>query len=398
MIKTMSFPICNKIGLNQLAYNTMAVRKIKKRWYVDIRYNRKRFRIPSPENSKAGAEAYEATIRHDLAMGKLVKSAEDEEKQKKREQKFKNFAWEWFETYVKTNNKYSEVGNKKYTLQGHLVPFFGETPIDKIDTLRVEQYKAKKISKGLANKTINNHLIVLGTCLRAAQEWFGLSKIPTIKKLKAPPQKFDFLSQEESNLLLAHSNGVWREIILTALKTGLRRGELKALDWSDINWSNKMLTVRRSWSEPKKALDTPKSNRERHILLTDELYKMLLGRKKAAGFVFTYDKDRLLNTERMNHEIRKACKRAGIREITCHILRHTFASHLAMAGAPLKAIQELMGHANIQTTMRYVHLAPSSLKDTIDLLEPQKALSYFGQPVGNREHQPLNAFPNQKTF
>lgn len=367
----------------------MAVRKIKNSWWVDFRHDYIRYRKKSPENSRAGTQAYEAALRQKLARGEPLALAEPDHKQKEREQKFKDFAWQWFETHVKTNNKHSEIHNKKYNLQANLIPFFGETPIAKIETLQVERYKSKKISEGLANKTINNHLIILGKCLRDAQEWLDLPKIPKIKKLKIPPLKINFLSHEECDLLLAHSSGLWREIILTALKTGLRRGELQALDWSDINWSNRTLTVRHAWCESKGALDTPKNNRERHVPLVDELYEMLARRKQTTGFVFADAKNRRFDSKELNRELGNACRGAGIREITCHVLRHTFASHLVMAGASLKEIQELLGHASIQMTLRYAHLAPSSLWKAIRLLEPaQKIFLDFGQPVGNAG-QPL---------
>ena len=350
----------------------MAVRKIKNSWWIDIRHNHLRYRKKSPDNSRAGAEAYEATLRQRLAKGENLSFAEHGKKPDNQEQRFKKFAWQWFETYVKTNNKFSEVKNKKCVLQANLIPFFGETLIDKIDTLQVELYKSRKLNAGLTPKTINNHLIILAKCLHDAQEWLNLPKLPKIKKLKVPPAKVEFLLPEESNLLLANSSGVWHDIILTALKTGLRRGELKALSWPDINWNNKTITVRHSWCEANNSLDTPKSNRDRHIPLTNEVYEMLLQQRQTNGFIFVDDKARKFDTKRLNQEIGKACKRAGIRKVTCHVLRHTFASHLVMAGAPLKAIQELLGHASIQITMRYAHLTPSSLREAITLLDPIK--------------------------
>src|SRR5258705_5339429 len=120
---------------------------------------------------------------------------------------------------------------------------------------------------------------------------------------------------------------------------------------------------------------------------------MLLRRKQVAGPVFLDEKGRRFNAKKLNAEIRKACKRARIREITCHTLRHTFASHLVMAGASLKAIQELLGHSNIQMTMRYAHLTPSSLRQTVKLLEPdERMFGDFGQPVGNAECEPVRSF------
>jgi integrase len=76
--------------------------------------------------------------------------------------------------------------------------------------------------------------------------------------------------------------------------------------------------------------------------------------------------------------LRFACKRSGLRSIGSHVLRHTFASHLAMRGAAPKAIQELVGHATLSMTLRYMHLAPSALYEAL-------GLSDFGQPMGNAE-------------
>lgn len=354
----------------------MAVRKLRNSWWVDFRHDYVRYRRRSPENSRVGAQAYEALLRQKLARGEPITSPKFDKAQKEREQKFKDFAWKWFETYVKNNNKQSEIHTKKYTLQKHLVPFFGDTTVDKITTLQVEQYKSDKRNARLTNKTINNQLTILGTCLRAAQEWLDLTKMPKIQKLKIPPMRVDFLSSEECDLLLAHAHGVWHDIILMALRTGLRRGELKALNWADINWDNKTLIVRRAWCDCKNGLDAPKSNKQRHVPLTDELYRMLMRRRRTTGLVFVDDRGQRVNSRRFGREIAKACERAGIRKITCHALRHTFASHLAMRGAQVKAIQELMGHADIQTTMRYMHLAPSSLRETVNLLESGRGRSW----------------------
>lgn len=369
----------------------MAVRNIRNSWRVDFCHNYIRYRRRSPDNSKAGAQAYEAVLRQKLARGESIAIVKPDKHKKEREQKFKEFTRKWFEIYVQNNNKHSEISRKKYTLQKHLVPFFGGTRIDKITTLQVEQYKSRKIGEGLAKKTINNHLTVLGSCLNTARDWLELTKMPKMKKLKAPPPETVFLSHEECGRLLANTSGVWQDIILTALKTGLRLGELNALKWSDINWDNKTLTVRHSWCEYKKGLVTPKSNRERHIPLTDELYERLLKRRRAAGFIFVDERNQRFNSKTLNQKIISTCKRADIKEITCHTFRHTFASHLAMAGASLKAIQELLGHSNIQTTMRYAHLTSSSLKETVSLLEPNKGMPrYFRHYVVTTEEEPSN--------
>lgn len=345
----------------------MSVYRDKKtgRWYVYICHNRQRHRKISPENTKTGALTYEALMRGKLVRGE---SLTEKKVQKKVRPRFNEFAWEWFEIYVKNNNKPSEIRGKKSILKTHLVPFFGQTRIDRILSIEIERYKAKKIKKGLMNKTINNHLTVLAKCLRTAEEWLELEKLPKIKKLKMPPQKFDFLSREESQLLLKHSKDLWYDMILTALKTGLRLGELRGLKWDDIDLKKQTLTVRRS-AYRHDCFVSPKSNKERTIPLSDNLHSILNGRKQKIGFVFSVKPKVHLKNMDCYRKLRGACKRAGIRRIGWHVLRHSFASHLVEAGAHLKAVQELLGHSNIQTTMRYAHLAKSALSNAVKLLD-----------------------------
>ena len=355
---------------------------------VDITHNHIRYRKRSPYNSKGAAKDYEAVLLQKLSRGETLNL--QDKNPEECEQKFKEFAWKWIETYAKPNNKPSEIYSKMSALRANLVPFFGEIALNKIETLHIEQYKAKQIKEGLANKTVNNHLTILSSCLHAAEDWVNLKNLPKIKRLKTPSCDFDFLSLIESNWLLDHAQGMWRDIILAALRAGLRRGELQGLTWRDINLNNKTLTVRHSWCDIKKGLVTPKSNKVRYIPLHNELYQVLLQREQSSGFVFPDENAQRFSGKRLNQEIANACIKAGIRRISCHDLRHTFASHLVMKGAPLKAVQELLGHADIRTTMRYAHLTPSSLNAAIDLLEPSfRPSDNFGHYMGTPKQEPL---------
>jgi site-specific recombinase XerD len=111
---------------------------------------------------------------------------------------------------------------------------------------------------------------------------------------------------------------------------------------------------------------------------------MLYQRKKSTGYVFTDVDGELFTQARLGYRLEKTCAKAGLRRITWHVLRHTFASHLAMRGVPLHTVQALMGHSTITMTMRYAHVAPSALRTAIDVLNPRKFLAGdAGQPVGN---------------
>src|SRR3989344_1951365 len=361
----------------------MAVRKIKNTWWVDFMFNYTRYRKRSPENSRTGALAYEATLRQKIARGEPINRGGQATEQ---EQLFAQFAWKWFDEYVVSNNKYSEQRTKKYILGATLVPFFGKIPVGQITTYHIEQYKAQLIREGITPKTINNRLTVLSKCLNTAHEWLGLETTPPkIKWLKCPPSQTDYFSPEECELLLSHAEGVVCEMILTALRTGMRQGELKGLQWSSIDWQNQSITVRHSRCDYKKALGSPKSNRERHIPIDIDVYEILYKRKKSTGYVFLDVDKQPFDHKRIIRRLTDVCKKADLRRITWHKLRHTFASHLAMRGAPLPVVQMLLGHSTIATTMRYAHVAPSTLRTAIDMLNPKRMLNEdFGQPVVNQ--------------
>ncbi|MFP6890217.1 MAG: site-specific integrase, partial [Nitrospinota bacterium] len=128
------------------------------------------------------------------------------------------------------------------------------------------------------------------------------------------------------------------------------------------------LVVRRAaW---RSEIGTPKSGRSREVPLSDQALSALKGHRHLRGnLVFCTEKGGLLTDGSCKWPVWRACRRAGIRRTGWHVLRHTFASHLVMRGAPLKAVQELLGHADIKMTMRYSHLSPDARRDAVKLLD-----------------------------
>jgi site-specific recombinase XerD len=115
-----------------------------------------------------------------------------------------------------------------------------------------------------------------------------------------------------------------------------------------------------------------------------DIAETLYTRKRTSRYVFM-DGNKPFNSPRLTLRLAKVCQKAGLRKITWHSLRHTFASHLTMRGVPLNTVQALLGHASIVITMRYAHAAPSTLRAAIDMLNPKMAVNAnFGQPVGNQ--------------
>lgn len=348
-------------------------------WWADFRFNGHRCRKRSPDNSKAGAQAYEALLRQKLARGEQI-----EVKQPTAQLTFAEFAPEWFETYVKSNCKHSEILTREGILRVHLVPWFGKLPLEKIQTLPIEQYKADRIKTGLSPKTINNHLAALSKSLHCAHEWGRMTtEPPKIKRLKANSHRIDFLSPIESHQLLQdRSDPTWNTAILLALRTGMRFGEIIGLEWSDVNWEQKLITVRQSLVRG--VLGTPKNGKIRFIPMTEDVHDTLSDIRRVHGFVFPRTEGEWTHRVALN-AIHRICKRTGVRKTSWHILRHTFASHLAMESVPIPVIQQLLGHASIVMTMRYAHLSPSKLNEAVAVFArlEKREMDKFGQQVGN---------------
>jgi len=342
----------------------MAIRKIRRTWHIDFSSNGRRYRKRSPVNTMAGAKEYESQLRQKIAKGEKI-----EKERTEAEEKFSKFAWDWFEIYVKNNNKHSEIISKESILRVHLVPFFGNIAIEDINNQIVEKYKREKMKTSICNKTINNQLAVLRKCLDTAVEWEILENMPKIKRLKTPPSKFHYLQENECELLLKNANGNLKDMILLGLRTGLRFGEIIALTWEDVDFNRKMLSINKSIS--KGLLGTTKSNRNRYLPLSLQLCKMLENKKRIGEYIFSSKDKKALNQARYCKLLHKVCKQIGIKKIGWHVLRHTFASHLIQKGVSLKAVQELLGHSDIQTTMRYAHLNSDNLRAAIDVLEPE---------------------------
>jgi integrase len=205
--------------------------------------------------------------------------------------------------------------------------------------------------------------------LSVARDWKIIKHIPKVEWLKTPEPPYDFLSFEEAGKMIESGESMWRNMIVTALKTGLRLGELLGLCWSDINLDTGLLVVRHNLIRG--VLGTPKNGRTREVPLCDDVIHALRGHRRDyhfGDFVFCRPGGEPNTDNSSRKPLRRACRKAGIREIGWHVLRHTFASHLVMRGASMKAVQELLGHSDIKTTMRYSHLSPEIRRDTVQML------------------------------
>lgn len=176
-------------------------------------------------------------------------------------------------------------------------------------------------------------------------------------------------------------------MITFALKSGLRLGELLELQWTDLDLVSGHVNVRRSiW---RGVVDTPKGGRSRTVDLPATVVQMLKSYRHLKGaYVFCDATGKPLTEGDCKWPLRRALRRAGIsREqglIGWHDLRHTYASHLVMRGTPLKVVQELLGHATIEMTMKYAHLSPDAKQEEVQCLDLPPSL-HTRTPAGAQE-------------
>ena len=285
----------------------------------------------------------------------------------------------------RVRNKSSSVDAKDAVLRVQLLPRIGDLRLNEVTYAVIEDLKVELARTPIANatrrddepakkirllkpKTINNCLTVLRRMLSIARKRGLIENVPEVEWLRPPKPDFDFLTYEEAERLVKAADGEWRTMILVALRTGLRIGELRALRWQDVDLVAGRLVVRLNVVNG--IVGTPKSGHAREIALGNEVRTALKAHRHLRGpLVFCDLAGRVLTVGEPRYAMERVCKRAGLRQIGWHVLRHSFASHLAMRGAPLKAIQELLGHSTIQMTTRYAHLAPEVAREAVRLLD-----------------------------
>lgn len=329
-------------------------------WYVSIMADGRRIKKSIGPN-KAVAE---------LALNDLeVKKAKNELGFLPKDSDLQKLFSEYLER-TKTNN--SPATLKRYTgIVENFKKFLAKTPlITKLSQLNAkifEDYKTHRKGEGAKPKTINNELQTLKSIMILAVKW-GYAKenparnVDPIKIIEKTEARF--LTQEEVEKLLTNSEEWLYPIFYTFINTGMRKGELETLTWSDVDFGRRKVKIRvkDDW--------TPKTN-EREIPINDGLFELLTKHKKKAigPLVFHDGEGNMIEKNKLRKELMKVTERAGFPDVTkLHSLRHTFASHLVMAGVDLPTVKKLMGHSDIETTMIYSHLAQSHITDAVNKL------------------------------
>lgn len=237
----------------------------------------------------------------------------------------------------------------------------GHREIDSIRREDVDRYVEHRM-KGRAAATVNVDIRTLRTFWKWA--WPRAPNPMTgIRELRvAGPESKEFLEGKEIAILLRELGPAQFPVVWTGLKTGLRKGELWTLSWSNVDMERRILRIPAAGA---------KTRRERWVPFDAEVAELLGRIRNGTSLVFPNrdGKPRHATSGSFNRDLQKAARRAGIRKrVTLRMLRDSYASHLAMAGVPLIAISKLLGHSSIKTTEIYAHLAPDYLRAEAEAL------------------------------
>lgn len=259
--------------------------------------------------------------------------------------------------------RHRSADSKKYRIN-IIASHFGNIPLRHINTFAVEQYQTNLINKNLKPATVNKHISIIKAMIKKAVDWSMvesevLKRVRTVKPLTENNKRLRYLSKEECQNLINACQGNTKPIVITALNTGMRKEEILSLKWDNVDLKHGFIL-----------LDRTKNGDRREIPINETLRATLQGltRRLDIPYVF-YDPATGKRYKNVKRSFKTACKRAGITDFKFHDLRHTFASHLVMAGVDITTVKELLGHKTLTMTLRYSHLAPSHKVKAVDVLD-----------------------------
>ncbi len=229
----------------------------------------------------------------------------------------------------------------------------------------LEQYQTGRIQKGNKPATANRHIATLKHMFTKAVEWDmvdeeTLRRVRRVKLLEENNSRLRYLTKEECIQLINSCDSHLKPVMITALNTGCRKSEILNLKWDEhIDLTHGFILLNKTKSGDRREIPINKTLRVTLQSIT---------RRLDMPYVF-YNPDTAKPYKDLKKSFKTACRRAKIKDFLFHDSRHTFASHLVMAGVDLITVKELMGHKSLSMTLRYAHLAPGHKVKAVDTLD-----------------------------
>lgn len=342
-----------------------------KTWYLDFMHQGKRYCVRLGKNINRTAAWELSQVRRAAIL-----KGEAGIGQRRKDLSFEK-AKEEFLRWAEANKRPKTLRSYRQCLES-LKRSFGDKRLGEIHPFLIEKHKRQRIEAG-AKVAANRELAVLKALFNRCVDWGkfeGANPVRRVKMNREDTGRMRHLEPEEEATLLAVAKEPLRTIILVGINAGLRiQSEALTLRWSDVDLRRGLLTVQAAYA---------KSGQTRTIPLNKTLREAFEGlkmRNGAGDFVFCRRDGQPLRSVRT--AFATACGKAKLAGVTPHVLRHTFASRLAMAGVDLRTIQELGGWREISMVERYSHLSPRHKVEAVERLD-SFSQRYSQHPVSSR--------------
>lgn len=314
-------------------------------WYVDYYYEGRRTR--KKVGSEKDAENALAAIKADILRGEY-------RFKKDRKIRFEGFAKEYLD-YAKINKRSWRRDESSLI---RLLPHFKDMLLSKITPLHIEEYKKIRLDK-VKPSTINRELTCLKHMFTIAERFRKFDDKNPVKEVKFFQERqyiMRILDGKEIKRLINASTGYLRAMIILALNTGMRKGEILNMKWNDVDFIEDYIYIKET-----------KSNVIRKIPMNSIVRATLKGIKRENDFVFCSSKTgtRFIDFFR---SFKTACRKVGITDLRFHDLRHTAATLMVMGGIDLVTVSQILGHSTIQMTMKYAHPTPENKRRAVSVL------------------------------
>lgn len=331
---------------------------------IDFYAGGRRFRkLVGPKKALAKAALAKAEV--EIAENKFL------DKQKTVKVLFQDFAGMYLENHCKIN--YSDLNKCAESQTKWMRKYFKGKYLHEIDTLAVEQFKRNRLlsirpvngcrikkPRAIKPSTVNRSLAILKNMFNKAIAWNqfdGKNPVVGVKMLNEGQGRLRYLEKDEIVTVINNSEEYLKPLIVLAVNTGMRRGEIFNLKHKDVDFQRGIIHLYKT-----------KNKEKREVYMNEAVKDALIGVSKhpKSSYVFVYK-----NGQRIR-DIRKpwmkALELSGIEDFRWHDLRHTFASHLVMSGVDLNTVRELLGHKSLSMTLRYSHLSQSHKQNAVDVL------------------------------
>lgn len=342
-------------------------------WWMSFTYSGKQIRRSAGTTDKKLAKKILAKVETQIAEGRWFERLEGEKKT------FKEMAGKYLEEHSKRRKRSWKKDRTR--LNKNLIPYFGDMVVTKISPKVIMAYKNHRYAEGVKGSTINRELAIMKHMYTIAVkewEWCRDNPVKRVSMEKEGRPRDRWLTREEEVELLRKCPGWLQEIVVFALNTGMRQGEILSLTWHDVDLKRGIAILYET-----------KNGEIRSLPLNRTVLRLMKEKGKVRHLsvdnVFLSSSCTPLDAGNLRRAFMGALEKAKIRNFCFHDLRHTFATRLVQKGVDLYRVQKLLGHKDIKTTQRYAHHYPESLRSGVDVLDDYRdeELSRFYQSPAN---------------